>query len=164
MKSAMRETWVVNASPLIILSRIGRLDFLESLTQTILVPEAVVLEVGAGLNQDHTAMTTLQWAKERTVPNKHLPTAVTAWGLGAGESQVIAHCLGNACTAVLDDQAGRSCARAQGIAIIGTLGIILLAQRQGLIVQARPWVMQAQTAGLYLEPALVDQALATIGE
>jgi len=86
------EPWVVNASPLIILSRISRLDFLESLAPTVLIPQTVIAEVGAGLNRDPTAATTLQWAKGRIVPNLPLPITVAAWGLGAGESQVIAHC------------------------------------------------------------------------
>ncbi|KAB2922196.1 MAG: DUF3368 domain-containing protein [Candidatus Contendobacter sp.] len=72
--------------------------------------------------------------------------------------------MGNARTAVLDDQAGRACARAQGVSVIGTLGVILLAQQRGLIGQARPWVMQAQAAGLFLEPALIAKVLASIGE
>lgn len=160
----MPECWTVNASPLIILSRIGRLDFLENLVPIILIPEAVIAEVGAGLNRDPTAATTLQWAKPRIVPNLALPTTVVAWGLGAGESQVIAHCLGNGRTAILDDQAGRGCARAHGVPLIGTLGVILLAQQHGLIAQARPWVAQAQAAGLFLEPALITKALASIGE
>ena len=160
----MPESWVVNASPLIILSRIQRLDFLEKLAPTLLIPDAVITEVGAGLNRDLTAAVTLQWAKQRIVPNLTLPATVAAWGLGAGESQVIAHCLGNTHTAVLDDRAGRACTRAHGVWLVGTLGILLLAQRRGLIAQARPWIMQAQAAGLFLEPTLIAEALASIGE
>jgi len=48
--------------------------------------------------------------------------------------------------------------------VIGTLGVILLAQQRGLIGQARPWVMQAQAAGLFLDPALIAKVLASIGE
>jgi predicted nucleic acid-binding protein len=155
---------VVNASPLIILSRIGRLDFLESLAPAVSVPDAVIAEVSAGLNHDSTAAATLQWAKERIVPNLLLPATVAAWGLGAGESQVIAHCLANPRTAVLDDQAGRACARAHGVSLVGTLGVLLLARQQGLIAQARPWVMRAHAAGLFLDPALIAKALASIGE
>ena len=48
--------------------------------------------------------------------------------------------------------------------VIGTLGVILLARKNGLIARARPWVDRAQTAGLFLDPALVAQVLSTIGE
>lgn len=159
----MPECWVVDASPLIVLSRIGRLDFLENLASSF-IPDAVIGEVGAGLNRDPAAATILQWARERILPNLSLPITVAAWGLGAGESQVITHCLGKAHTAVLDDQAGRACARAHGVPLIGTLGVILLARQRGCIAQARPWVMQAQAAGLFLNPALIIAALASIGE
>jgi predicted nucleic acid-binding protein len=37
-----------NASPLILFSRIGRLDLVERLAPTILVPNAVIEEVRAG--------------------------------------------------------------------------------------------------------------------
>ena len=160
----MSKTWVVDASPLIILSRINRLDFLESLAATTLISEAVIAEVNAGLNRDPSAVTTRQWAMNWIAPNLPVPVPIAAWGLGAGESQVIAHCLRHSRTAVLDDQAGRACARAQGVLVVGTLGVILLAQQRGLIGCARPWVMQAQAAGLFLSPALVSKVLASIGE
>ena len=160
----MPDAWVVNASPLIILSRINRLDFLENLASAALIPAAVIAEVGAGLHRDPSAATAQQWAKKRILPNLTLPTTIAAWGLGAGESQVVVHCLGNARIAVLDDQAGRACARAHGIPVVGALGVILLARQQGLIKQAHPWIMQAQAAGLFLSPGLVTKVLASIGE
>lgn len=160
----MPDAWVVNASPLIILSRINRLDFLENLAPAALIPAAVIAEVGAGLHRDPSAATTQQWAKERIVSNLPLPTTVAAWGLGAGESQVIAHCLGHSRIAVLDDQAGRACARAHNVPLVGTLGVILLARQRGLIKQANPWIMQAQASGLFLSPGLVAKVLASIGE
>ena len=47
----MSEAWVVNASPLILFSRIDRLDLIEDLTPAILVPNAVVEEVRTGQRQ-----------------------------------------------------------------------------------------------------------------
>lgn len=44
----MGETWVVNASPIISLGWIGRLDLLEAEATTLLLPEAVVIEVCSG--------------------------------------------------------------------------------------------------------------------
>lgn len=51
----MSEGWVVNASPLILLSRIARLDLLERLAPKILAPNAVIDEVRAGQHNDQTA-------------------------------------------------------------------------------------------------------------
>lgn len=43
----MSEIWVVNASPLIVLAKVGRLDVLEGMAR-ILVPAAVRAEILAG--------------------------------------------------------------------------------------------------------------------
>ena len=51
----MSEAWVVNASPLILFSRIARFDLIERLAPKILIPNAVVEEVRAGQHQDRTA-------------------------------------------------------------------------------------------------------------
>lgn len=49
------ETLVVNASPLILLARIERLDLLASLAKILVVPEAVIREIQAGSDRDGTA-------------------------------------------------------------------------------------------------------------
>jgi predicted nucleic acid-binding protein len=46
---------VVNASPLIFLARIERLDLLASLAKLLVVPEAVIREIQAGSNRDGAA-------------------------------------------------------------------------------------------------------------
>lgn len=48
----MSEAWVVNASPLILLARIDRLDIIERLVPTILVPHAVIGSGGAREGSD----------------------------------------------------------------------------------------------------------------
>ena len=49
----MADTWIINASPLILLARIGRLDWLEALAENPLVPAQVIEEVSAGQAFDH---------------------------------------------------------------------------------------------------------------
>lgn len=49
----MSEAWVANASPLILFSRINRLDLIEQLAPpAILVPNAVIKEVRAGQHKE----------------------------------------------------------------------------------------------------------------
>jgi predicted nucleic acid-binding protein len=48
-------TLVVNASPLILFSRINRLDLLTSLAKLLVVPEAVIREIQAGSHRDEAA-------------------------------------------------------------------------------------------------------------
>lgn len=156
--------WVVNASPLILLGKIQRLDLLEGLAPVLAVPESVILEVEAGANQDTAAHQASNWARDRKVPDIALPLWVANWDLGAGESQVIAHSLLVPSVAVLDDGEARSCAQSRDIPLIGTLGIVLRARKQGLIPAARPLIEQIAAAGSFLHRSLIESALAQVGE
>jgi predicted nucleic acid-binding protein len=158
------DIWIVNASPSIVLGRIGALGLLDSLSAAVRVPDAVIEEIRAGLANDSGAAATLQWASQHRMENRPVPGSIVMWGLGAGESQVLSHCMGNPGVAVLDDLAARRCAKAHEIRTLGTLGVILTAKRAGLIQWARPIVEQAVAAGLYLDRQLVAGALASVGE
>ena len=159
-----RERWVVNASPLILLGKLRRLDIVESLASSVAVPDSVLREVSAGPGKDETGSTTLEWASARQVADVPLPISIANWDLGPGESQVIAHCLAGAQVPVLDDREARACARAHSLPLIGTLGIILRAKKLGLIPAARPLADQIRAAGSFLDGKLVEQALALVGE
>jgi predicted nucleic acid-binding protein len=163
-KSALPDIWIINASPSIILGRIGRLELLEALNATVRVPVAVIREIQAGLADDPHAATTLAWAEQRRLADGPVSGGIAMWGLGAGESQVLSRCLDSAGLAILDDLAARRCAKAHQIPVMGTLGVLLSAKRAGLIPLARPLVEQAVRAGLYLDARLVAGALAAIGE
>ena len=49
-------------APLILLGKIGRLDLLESLAASLVVPQSVIREIGAGAEADTTAVATAAWA------------------------------------------------------------------------------------------------------
>lgn len=157
-------SWLINASPLILLGKIGRLDLLESLATSLAVPQSVIREIGAGAESDATAVATAAWVQTRAVADIPLPASVVHWDLGAGESQVIAQCMAGDAVAVLDDGEARACAQSHGLPVIGTLGMILRARQQPLIPAARPLVAQVLAAGSHLSRELVEQALAQVGE
>jgi predicted nucleic acid-binding protein len=136
------EAWVVNASPLILLARIDRLDIIERLVPTILVPHAVIDEVRAGQEKDPTAARALDWAAEYRVTDIGIAAEIEHWDLGLGEAQVIAHCLAGSRWAVLDDRAARRCAAAHRVPVIGTLGVVLRAKQHRQIESARPLVKE----------------------
>ena len=154
----MSEIWVINASPLISLGRIGQLTLLEKLAIEILVPEAVITEVRAGLGKDNFTLTTVAWAESRRVFDIPIPLSVAGWDLGRGESQVLAYCLANpAKRAVLDDGLARQCAATLAVPMTGTLGIILRAKRRGLLAEARPWMKKIRENGLFLDQGLIEE-------
>ena len=160
----MSEVWIVDASPLILFSRIGRLDLIERLAPAILVPSAVIEEVRAGQHHDPASEIALAWAGKRRVDNIALPASIGHWDLGLGEAQVLAHCVGSPRWAVLDDRAARRCAAAHNVPIIGTLGIVLRAKENGQIERARPLVGALMAAGMFLDHAIADRVLESVGE
>ncbi len=60
--------------------------------------------------------------------------SLAAWDLGLGESQVLSWIYQNpGYEAILDDRAAKNAAASLGIPVRGTLGVILLAKREGRV-------------------------------
>ena len=88
-----------------------------------------------------------------------------AWDLGAGETAVIAYSLANpGWTAILDDGAARRCARVFSIPVKGTLGIIFLAKKSGVIDSAANVLQALRRQGLRLDDRLMASVLRELGE
>lgn len=156
---------IINASPLIFLSRSRHLDLLQAFAKEVWVPEPVAMEILHRGQHDITAKAIKQteWLITKSVVQ--IPTAVTEWRLGAGESSVLSLATENPGTeAIIDDLAGRKCAASLKIPVRGTLGIVLVAKKRGLIAKARPVIEDMMTAGLYLSRNVVDEALRRVEE
>ena len=155
----MNERWVLNASPLISLARIGYHRLLLDIPAQVVLPLAVAEEIAAGPEGDPARL---------AVASGLFPIAaslsaeeIVAWDLGKGETAVLSYALGHeGWTAVLDDQAARRCARSFAIPLRGTLGIVILAKMQGLIPSAAQVLRALRDAGLRLDARLLRDALA----
>jgi predicted nucleic acid-binding protein len=158
------ERWVVNASPLICLAKAGLSDFLLKLPDEIIVPNAVNEEIQAGRSGD-PARAELASGKFPTTEISADP-AILSWDLGKGETAVLSYALSNpGWTAIIDDQAARKCARSFSIPIKGTLAVVILAKKQGLIPSAVDAMRSLQAAGLRVDEEVIRIALKqTVGE
>jgi predicted nucleic acid-binding protein len=158
-------TLVVNASPLILLARIDRLDLLASLADRLVVPEAVIREIQAGSHRDDTIERLKSLPSILRLADLSVPDRIHLWDLGAGEAQVLAHGLERqGAEVVLDDLAARRCARSLGLPMIGTVGVVILCRHRGILSSARPVIERLREAGLRLKPALMDEALSKVDE
>jgi hypothetical protein len=85
--------------------------------------------------------------------------------LGAGETEAIGLALelGNA-RVILDDHAARICARANGVAIIGVVGVILRAKADGCLAAVKPTLDALRQTGFYIGPSLYAHAVRQAGE
>lgn len=160
----MSDVWVVNASPVITLAKADRLHLLPDLCKELLVLEAVVAEILAGPPSD-PARQALQQGWGLAVIPESIGPGLLEWGLGAGETAVVAVAMERRpATAVLDDAAARTCAKALGIEVVGTLGVVLRAKRKALIPSAADVLKALRMAGFHLDDEVVRSALQGIGE
>lgn len=161
----MAERAVVNASPLIFLTRAGLLDLLQLLSTEIIVPEIVASEIEIRGKSDPTAQAIANTAWLVVTQTPPIPTQIQSWGLGPGESSVLAWAHAHpGCEAILDDLAARRCAVTFNIPVRGTLGLALIAKQRGRIPSARRVLEQLRQGGMYLSDHVMDEALARVGE
>ncbi len=159
--------YAVDASPLIGLAKIGRLDLL-SVGARVQVTETVYQEVIAGdagdpARRDLTDLSFGGWG-QRT-PDVAIPPALAAWGLDAGEEATLALALTSGAVAVLDDGDGRRAARALGIPLVGTVGLVLEGKRHGVVTSAADTLRELRAVNLFLpSDALLRAELALLGE
>ena len=161
----MSRLWVVNASPLILLGKIGHVALLDDLSDELIVPAAVVREVGAKPGGDRVIAEVTSFSGTRVEAEVSVSPEVVTWNLGRGESQVLA--LAGAASnsrAVLDDLEARRCAQSISLPLIGTLGVVLRAKRRGVIAAARPVIEHLRRVGMYASDQLIERALAHLGE
>ena len=161
----MAEPPIVNASPLIYLSQVGLLHYLQLVGEEVLVPQAVANEIRAYGPNDITAHSLHHTSWLQIVEVPEVPAIIQAWDLGPGESEVLAWAHANPETeTIIDDLAARRCAATLGVPVRGTLGLVLIAKQRGEIPEARPVVEQLCRAGMYLSSHVIERALALVDE
>jgi predicted nucleic acid-binding protein len=156
---------IVNASPLILLSKVGHLDLLQVEVDEVIVPDLVITEIRAYGATDLTvhAIKEATWLQLAHAPR--VPAAIASWDLGDGESSVLALALGESgVKVVLDDLPARRRAAQLGLTVRGTLGIVVLARQHGVIPAARPVFEELRQCGMYLTDEFAERMLAIVGE
>ncbi|MDQ3580938.1 MAG: DUF3368 domain-containing protein [Pseudomonadota bacterium] len=147
-----RETWVLNASPLIVLAKSGRLDLLLDPARELLIPEAVAREVGVA-PADDPARLALEAGFAGAPEVVQVSGDILEWGLGCFTSLVARKAI-----AVVDDRDARRAARALGVSTIGMLGVVLAARGDGRIVSAAEVFLDLRRAGLWFKDDSSDAA------
>jgi predicted nucleic acid-binding protein len=158
---------VFNASPVIVLAKAGLLEAFVALGNPAVIPQAALDEV---LNVEDPKDQARVWFEQKgslmqVVPTPPISSFLAGWDLGAGESAVISSVVSQpGSVAVLDDFAARRCALAHGIQMTGTLGLVLLAKKRGLIAEVGSALDAIVAAGLYISPKHLADVRAKAGE
>ena len=161
----MSRHWVVDASPIILLAKTGHLDLLPASADELLIPKAVAEEIRQGPSDD-PARAWLDTEGEKAVESTGpVPETVAAWDLGRGESRVLSVGVRRpGWTAVVDDGAARRCGKGLDVPVLGTLGVLVVAKREGVFESVRPATRALRQAGLHVSDAVVEQVLRMAGE
>lgn len=140
-KSQAKANAISNAGPLIHLAKANALHILQALYYTILIPDEVKTEtVDKGKEKGHPDALQIEkairqgWIKTIQIQlNPDFQKAAKTAGLRNAEAAVIQYAYQNRLTALLDDEPARIFAKALGITIRGTLGILLQATKNNIL-------------------------------
>jgi predicted nucleic acid-binding protein len=153
---------VSNASPLINLARIGKLDLLRQLYAELFIPEAVWHEVvteGVGLPGADEVKDAI-WIKTQSVTNTPMVSALRQ-ELDAGEAEAVVLTLETqADLLVMDERVGREVARHLGLHCIGLIGVLVEAKHKGVLSAVKPQLDELRNiAGFRIRDALYVRVL-----
>ena len=162
----MLDRAVVNAGPLVALSLLDQLDLLPALFAECWVPQTVFNEVAmAGIGKPGAqSLQGAAWqARVRTSP---IPDPLLVMELDAGEAEVISLARQlSPCVAIIDERRGRRIAHhVYGLPVKGTAGILVEAQRRGLISGVRPRLLELRAAGYFIADSVIAAACQAVGE
>jgi predicted nucleic acid-binding protein len=119
---------VSDTTPLNYLILIGKIDVLPRLFNKVLIPPAVIRELG----HPRTPAPVSAWA--RSLPqwvDVVAPQTELHLGLGAGEDEAISLAVELGLAILMDEQAGWAVAEKRGVLVLGTLAILNIADANG---------------------------------
>jgi predicted nucleic acid-binding protein len=158
---------VSDTSALANLAIIDHLWLLESIYQTVIIPDVVARELTEASNPLIPAILQSGWIQPQPLTNSELVNQLQQErGLDAGEANAMALALElQADDLLIDERLGRQEALRLGLSIIGILGILLVAKQRSLIPQVQP-VMDTliSQAGFRVSSQLYQRVLALAEE
>lgn len=149
----MKLSIISDSACLIGLERIKALEILPCLFNQIFIPPEVQREFGI----------VLPWLEVKVPSNKGLITSLKLL-VDDGEAEAIALAYEKGWRVILDDRHARKVAKRLGIAIIGTIGILVKAKRKGHIPAVKPLIKKLETNNFYISTALKKEAFALADE
>jgi len=143
----MPEIAIVDASALIALEKINLLDIICKLYDEIILPEAVINEYGKP---------PIDCYSTKTVESALLRLLESDLNLGKGESEVIALGRETGIRVIIDDLKARKVAATLELSVTGTIGILLKAEKVGLINSAHAKARELRDKGFHVSDQLLD--------
>lgn len=159
-------TVICNATPLINFAAINRLDILQAVFGTIVIPQAVYNETtGSGFLSSQFILQAIASGWLQVHPVSNIAFSIPP-ELDHGERETIALALETSeLNILLDEREARQVAKNLGLQVIGTLGILLLAKNRKIIPQVQPLLdAMIDIAQYWVNATLYKQVLQQTGE
>jgi predicted nucleic acid-binding protein len=158
---------VSDSSPLVILAKLGCIDLLSRLFSGVYISVEVHHEVviaGAGL-PGASEVSKAGWIEVKRLKNQAaLASAQRKHALGAGEMSTILLAKEVAASPVLlDDYKARKLAMAEGLVILGSVGLLEVFYRQGHLSDLRVVFQQLLAHSVYIDQRLLNRRLQALG-
>ncbi|QEI40110.1 hypothetical protein BMF77_00668 [Dolichospermum sp. UHCC 0315A] len=137
------------------------LDLLPKLFGKVVIPQGVFDELQVGEHPAAKLVQNLSWLEIVTVDNQQLVRELQqSFKLDLGESEAIALAeeIG-ASQLLIDERAARKVAMARKLPLIGTVGILLLAKRRGLLDSVKDVLNEMQAQEMRISDRLYVQVL-----
>jgi predicted nucleic acid-binding protein len=161
----MVQTWILDASPLILLHKIDFLTRMSRMSDRWLIPAGVIREIEKKNSiQDYIKQLGSDSHVE-VIDSIQVNPSIGAWDLGQGESEAISFALERGQVGViLDDLQARKCAKVFDIPLKGTLGVVVWAKKEGIIENLKPYFDNLISAGIRISPEVLLDLLTKFGE
>ena len=155
---------VSDASPLISLAILDKLDILDQIFNEIVIPTAVYNEITQKNKPHLQALKKFATNRVKQVQNR-LAVQLLQRELDIGESEAIVLAKENNISDILiDEYKGRKIAKANGLSPIGTLGVLIQAKKKGTIKAVKPELDNLVANHRKISQKLYDKALELAGE
>lgn len=158
---------VADSSPLVVLTKLGCFDLLNRLFPRLYISTEVHYEVviaGAGL-PGSSEVSKAEWIEVKALQNPAgLHSAQHKYGLGPGEmSSILLAKELSANPVLLDDYRARKVAKAEGLGILGSIGLLETFYRGRYLIDLRSVFQELLTHNVYIDKRLLDRRLRALG-
>ena len=156
---------ISNTSPLLYLYRIGGLELLSKLFDSVWLPASVAEEFKEGKRKGYDVPNPDDYDWLEIVEPKVTPSEWLSLDLGPGELAAMALALENPSRIVLlDDMLARRTAQFAGLQVWGTLRVLLEAKSNKLIDKVEPYITQLSESGMWISEEVRQRILSLANE
>ena len=160
----MSKIVIADAGPLIAFARLHQIGLLPQIFDRVFVTDAVFAECAGRADFPESPLIREAVDKRQLELCTAPDFSAFAQKIDVGEASSIAVAIDYGCGVLMDDKAGRTMAANAGVPVIGTVGVLVLAKRKGMVPLVMPLLEELVSSGYFLSEEIIAAALVASGE